>query len=145
MSSIGRTADTVFRDSLYNPGASQTSGGGFNDYPGAADTRLYYRVRVIDRSERPGLTFDRILVDAVSPSLVQARIPVAVANYPSGKALQGPGLLASPGDSLRVYAVFSDQARRIVRVRWYRLGAAQPIRVDTIIRLPMRARSRCCI
>lgn len=126
---IGRTSDTVYRDQVYANDALLGSGSVF--VAGADGPILYYRVRVINQSEQAGLTYGRVQVAAVPPGAVVPGIGLSVEYKSTGKALPRPGL-ASPNDTLRVNASFSDAGRRIRRLRWYQAGQARPLREDTL-------------
>jgi hypothetical protein len=103
---IARVRDTVFVDELAGLMASQ----------GTAGTQYEYRVRMRSLSDRDGLAFGTVEVEAAPRALVA---PVLAISSPSH-----PALIASVGDSGQAVLAWSGPRREADSLLWSIAGAA---------------------
>jgi hypothetical protein len=108
---IARTTDTVYSDPVYR----------YSAWPADPDHQDFeYRVAVVNRADQVGRTNGAVVALAASPSLASTVLAIAPKEAHGGRI--------SLHDSVTFVAQYSNPGRRILRVRWYLPGSADPIR-----------------
>jgi sulfatase modifying factor 1 len=108
---IDRSVDTAYTDTVYRAGSLSAF----------ADRQdLEYRVAIVNKADFVGRTNGSILVRAASPKTVRTSISVDPAD--------ARGLGFSIHDTVPFVAKYSNEGRRVLRIRWYLSGSDQPVR-----------------